>query len=157
MNAHGSLRGNVLGTVLSYKREPYVHREWSLGSPNIDRSSYAYILNPKPSKKLSPSPPETPNQYHTYLLGTRRVVPKNVGPILVPPNIRCRNRINNRKRPRLLRTTPGNCHDQLATPGLDFRSSGIGLKDSRVRGFRGLAFKGLGFEGLGFRGLEFRV
>ena len=34
-----SLLGTMLGTIPSYKRDPYVHPYWSLGKPNSDRSS----------------------------------------------------------------------------------------------------------------------
>ena len=38
------LLGNVLelqlqGTILNYKRDPYIHLKWSLGKPKLDSSS----------------------------------------------------------------------------------------------------------------------
>ena len=36
----GSLLGTILGTILNYKRDPYVHNKGSLNKANIDSSSY---------------------------------------------------------------------------------------------------------------------
>ena len=36
----GSLLGTVLGTILNYKRDPYVHNKGSLNKVNIGSSSY---------------------------------------------------------------------------------------------------------------------
>ena len=36
----GSLLGTILGTVLNYKRNPYVHPQWCLNKPHTDSSSY---------------------------------------------------------------------------------------------------------------------
>ena len=36
--------GTILGTILNYKRDPYVHNKGSLNEVNIDSSSYIAIL-----------------------------------------------------------------------------------------------------------------
>ena len=47
----GSLLGNILGTILKYKRDPYVHPYCFLGKANIDNKSYACRLSANKSKE----------------------------------------------------------------------------------------------------------
>ena len=43
INEHGFLIRDLLGTILNYKRDHYVHFEESLNKADLDRSSYVVV------------------------------------------------------------------------------------------------------------------
>ena len=59
----GSIPGTILGTIMNYKKDSYVHCQRSLSKANIDRSSLGIIpqdthIRTSQSSSLKPSIPK---------------------------------------------------------------------------------------------------